>query len=68
MKKPKVYEYPCTECGGDAYIGYMAKKGSDWGGLVYCGERLCTACFKRRGGKPITFQKGGYENRTWHSR
>lgn len=44
------YEYPCTECKGDAFIGYTAKKKGDWGGLVQPGERLCTRCFQKRGG------------------
>lgn len=49
-KKP---EYPCTDCGGDAYIGYAAgkEKNSDWNGLLKKVERLCTGCFKKRGGK-----------------
>jgi hypothetical protein len=44
-------EYPCTDCGGDAYIGYPAgrRKTESWGGLVKKGERLCLACGRRRG-------------------
>lgn len=51
-KKP---EYPCTSCNGDAFIGYSCgkKRKSDWGGLVKPGERLCTRCFKERGGKAV---------------
>ena len=47
MKKGE--EYPCTECGGDAFIAYSAKKNGDWGGLVKPGERICLPCGKRRG-------------------
>lgn len=43
-------EYPCTECGGDAFVGYASNKKSAWGGLVKKGERICTRCFQRRGG------------------
>ena len=43
-------EFPCTECGGDAFIGYCANKKGDWGGKVNPGERLCTRCFQKRGG------------------
>lgn len=62
MKEGK---YPCTECKGDAFIAYahgtyksgkkkgQPKKGSDWGGLVKPDERLCTSCFRKRGGKPF---------------
>jgi len=42
-------KYPCTQCGEDAYLGYTG----GWDGAVKEGERLCTRCFKRRGGKPI---------------
>ena len=48
-------EWPCTECGGDAMLAYTAGKrpGSDWGGKVKRGERLCTSCFRKRGGEPF---------------
>jgi hypothetical protein len=56
-------KYPCTECGGDAFIAYSAstiksgkRKGEEedsWGGLVKAGERLCTSCFRKRGGIPF---------------
>lgn len=45
--------HPCTECGGEAYMGYTANKTSDWGGLVKNGERLCDKCFRRRGGRSV---------------
>ena len=51
--KPK---YPCTQCGKDAFVGYTAHKKGDWGGVVKKGERLCTGCFKKRGG-PDIFRK-----------
>lgn len=44
-------EYPCTECGREAFIGYGAREDADWGGKVKIGERLCTSCFRRRGGE-----------------
>ncbi len=58
MPKPKtktdlaiVKDFPCTECGRDATIGYVAGKSGDWNGKVRIGERLCTACFQKRGGE-----------------
>lgn len=46
------YEFPCTECGGDAFVAYAAGKKNDaWNGKVKRGERLCTACFVKRGGQ-----------------
>ena len=55
MAKSTAPAYPCTQCGGDATIAYLAgkKKGKDWGGKVKKGERLCTRCFQQRGGKKI---------------
>lgn len=46
-----IYEFPCTECGGDAIIGYCCgkSKNDNWGGLVKNGERLCLSCGKKRG-------------------
>jgi hypothetical protein len=44
-------KYYCTECNGDAYIAYTAKKKKDWGGLIKKGERLCISCGKKRLGK-----------------
>jgi hypothetical protein len=41
--------YPCTDCDGDATIGY----GKGWDGKVKNGERLCTRCFSKRGGPRI---------------
>lgn len=51
MMEPK---YPCTQCRGDAFIGY----GPGWSEKVQAGERLCTRCFKARGGENI-FAKSG---------
>lgn len=48
--QPHNPEFPCTQCGGDAFVGYSANKGSDWDGKVKIGERLCTSCFQSRGG------------------
>lgn len=47
---PSCTQYPCTECAGDAYIGYIGKRIGDWGGKVKPGERLCSRCFRKRGG------------------
>lgn len=57
------YQYPCTECNGDATIAYIPdrikqgkRKGEEkpgWDGLVLPGERLCSRCFKKRGGRLI---------------
>jgi hypothetical protein len=44
------FMYPCTDCSGDAFLGYSAKTKRDWGGKVKKGERLCTACFRKRVG------------------
>lgn len=44
-------KYKCTECSGNAFIAYGSDKKDSWGGLVKAGERLCTKCFKKRGGK-----------------
>ena len=60
---PKKIDYPCTECGGDAFIGYSANKKETWDGKVKPGERLCTSCFQKRGGMNFFAnsgkQKGG---------
>ena len=44
-----VPDYPCTECGGDAFFGYTADKPTDWNGAVQVGERLCSRCAAKRG-------------------
>lgn len=43
-------EYPCTECGGDATIGYGSEDKESWDGITKKGDRLCTSCFRKRGG------------------
>ncbi len=53
QREPQQKEYPCTSCGMDAFIGYVANKKGDWNGLVKIGERLCTRCFERRGGEGV---------------
>jgi hypothetical protein len=40
-------KYPCTQCGGDALVGFVANKPGDWYGKINVGERLCTGCFVR---------------------
>jgi len=42
-------QYPCTQCGQSAIIGY----GAGWDGRVKEGERLCTRCFAGRGGARV---------------
>lgn len=43
-------ELPCTECGGDAYVGMSSLRDSGGRVLIRKGERLCMACAKNRGG------------------
>lgn len=53
------YEYPCTECNGNAYIAYSPnkiKRGKDkgketasWDGKILPGERICMSCGRKRG-------------------
>ena len=43
-------EFPCTECGGDAYVGMSSLGESSGRVLIRKGERLCMRCAKRRGG------------------
>ena len=45
------FRYPCTSCGGDARVGYIAGKvpGEDWNGKVAKGERICLKCGTARG-------------------
>lgn len=45
-------KYICTQCGGDATIGYSASKKATWFGKVKPGERICLVCGYKRG---ITF-------------
>lgn len=52
-KSPRQPVYACTECGGDAFIAYGSSKQDSWDGKVKKGERLCTKCFRRRGGQPF---------------
>ena len=40
------YQYPCTECGLDATLGYC----NGWNGAVKEGERLCAVCMYKRTG------------------
>lgn len=48
-RKKKTPDYPCTDCDRDAYVGIAASEGSDWGGRVKIGERLCMLCARKRG-------------------
>jgi hypothetical protein len=47
-------KFPCTQCGGDAEVGYSnwSMKGVD-GKVVREDERLCRQCFKKRTGKLV---------------
>jgi hypothetical protein len=58
-------EFPCTECGRDAYIGYTAGKTGDWDGKVKPGERLCTSCFTKRGGANFFARLRAAQVRRW---
>lgn len=40
-------EYPCTQCGGDAYVGFTDWLGPD-GQVIDKAERLCSRCAKER--------------------
>ena len=46
------FEFPCTECGGNAFLGYRNWKVP--GGVQVVGEdeRLCNACFRERTESP----------------
>ena len=46
-----VYEYPCTECGDDAYVAVGRSWTDDGGEIVKKGERLCGGCAAKRGFK-----------------
>jgi hypothetical protein len=41
-------KFPCTECGGNATVAYVANKDSDWGGKIKKDERLCLVCGAKR--------------------
>jgi hypothetical protein len=40
-------EYPCTECAGDATLGFSNWRGPT-GQIIGNKERLCSACAKKR--------------------
>jgi len=40
-------EYPCTECAGDATVGFSNWRGPT-GQIIGKKERLCSACAKKR--------------------
>ncbi len=42
------YEYPCTDCGGDAYVGLSGWRGPE-GEIISKNERLCLRCGRKRG-------------------
>ncbi len=52
MKPPRQIKsppsYKCTECGGDAFIGFTKWSGPD-GEIVSKNERLCSRCLAKRG-------------------
>lgn len=52
MKEPK--KYVCTQCGGNAEIGYSNwKKAGVKKLIVGKDERLCRICFKKRTGQVV---------------
>jgi len=52
---PVRMNYVCTSCGGDATVAYTCdeKRLTSWNGLVKRGERVCSKCFQKRGGKRL---------------
>lgn len=53
-------EFPCTSCGGDAYVGMSNLRASGGRVLIRKDERLCMACAMKRGGfNPFAPNKGG---------
>lgn len=44
---PEAKRYPCTDCGGDAYVGMSDWKGPG-GQLIGKDERLCISCGRKR--------------------
>ena len=42
------HEFPCTDCGGDAYVGMSGWRGPQ-GVMIDASERLCMPCAKKRG-------------------
>ena len=59
MTNPINKKYPCTQCGGDAYIAWAndKKKNIDcFGAILKPGERLCLTCGRKRGVN-FSFQK-----------
>lgn len=47
--KTKQPEYPCTDCGGDAEVGFSDWRSREKGQVVGKDERLCMCCAKKRG-------------------
>lgn len=43
------HEYPCTECGGDAFVGMSNWRDQANKQVIGANERLCPACSRRRG-------------------
>ena len=43
-------EYPCTECGGDALMGFTGWRNRDGEVTIKEDERLCNRCAKERMG------------------
>jgi hypothetical protein len=47
-------EFPCTECGADAYLGMSDWRDSDGSQIIGKHERLCLRCSSKRGiGSPF---------------
>lgn len=42
------YEFPCTECGCDAFIGYSNWIDRTGAKIIKDKERLCTKCARKR--------------------
>lgn len=49
-RRAKKHAFPCTNCKGDATIGFSSWRSSEKRGyLIKPSERLCRGCAKKRG-------------------
>ena len=51
---PRLRQYICTECGGDATVAWANDSDKDidcFGAVIHPKERLCLACAKKRGNR-----------------
>ena len=65
-KRTRSHEYPCTDCGGDAFVGFSGWIGPS-GNVIGEEERICPSCAKKRGiGNPLETIKS-WEPQIWDS-